>query len=429
MADAIVICLPSLGKRPLSDLKNEGPTGPLEDAANADRPLTRKGEAMEQAVAFFNEEEKLTSPVLRATLFSSSFDRWRRTQYRAPLYLPSEARLVAPLSVKRITPQAVAAHKEAGYDYVHHLVCHDLGEHPSGEAFRKATESRLKHNPEEGKRAFWLNADEPKFQPRIDFDPDTDITTVSVCSIVYGVTREDAQKLIGRARPLNWAKSRGGFFKSIEGGHLVGEHFQEAKSVDQTRPYEIREHVEWNWGPQLESTGSMINVLEIDDQTARKDLSDEEAARRYVQRVFDRAYPDLTQADRTRTASDYLTSPVTDVPKIDYTYRLVRCQQSKFLSSWVSGGLDVDDGRYMAIWRPHKNSERGAFLTTVQKQIHYSKAAEREAFPQFSQLLNLLAPAVITMLLKELAFNSTVTFINDLRNAKRAASHQAPGEN
>jgi hypothetical protein len=290
------------------------------------------------------------------------------------------------------------------------LVYHDLEEceHPSREGFFEATKSRLKHDHADARRALRLNPDDSKFQTHIAFDQQSDITTVGVCSIVYGVTKREAEELICRAKPLNWSDSPGAFFKSIKAGRLVGEDFDEDNSVLANKSYQIQEEVEWNWGPQLESTGSMINVLEIDDLTEKGLLKDQKAASDHAHDVF-------RVTDPNKILSDYPFDDFASVPKIDYTYRLVRCVLSKFLSSWVPGGLDVDDGRYVAVWCPDRTGEHGAFLTTVQKQIHYSLAAEREAYPQFSQILNLLAPAVITMLLKELAFNSTVTFINDFR--------------
>ena len=58
---------------------------------------------MVNALAFFEGEEKLTHPALRATLLSSSFDRWRSQHRGAPLSVPRHARRVIPLSVERIT--------------------------------------------------------------------------------------------------------------------------------------------------------------------------------------------------------------------------------------------------------------------------------------------------------------------------------------
>jgi hypothetical protein len=379
-------------------------------------------------IAFFGDKKKkVTSPVLRATLLSSSLDSWRRTDYRAPFYRPSETPLVNPLSIRRITPRFARAHEEAGYDYVRHLVCHEMRKcrHNRRDAFHDATVRQLTHDADEGAKALLLTKDAAKFDVAIDFDPDSDITTVTVCSIVYGTAANEADELICRAEPRNWPLSPGNFFKSVEPGRLVGERFQPDDSVLKHDKYQIQEHVEWNWAPQLESTGSMVNVLEIEKTNA---IRDDKVALGYVEKVF-KAVERKNDADpvamssetdgaatnRAREMPEYETSDLTQAHRIDYTYRLVRCMRSKFLSSWVPGGLDLDDGRYVAIWCPSKDGAPSAFLTTIQKRIHYSKAAEREAYPQFSQLLNLLAPAVITMLLKELAFNSTLSFIADLR--------------
>jgi hypothetical protein len=380
-------------------------------------------------IAFFGDEKKVTSPVLRATLLSSSLDSWRRKEYGAPFYRPSETSLVNPLSIRRITPRFAESHEDAGYDYVRHLVYDEMRRcrHNRKDTFRDATVRQLTHDPHEGQKALLLNGGAAKFDVAIDFDPNSDITTVTVCSIVYGTSDKEAKELICRAEPRNWPFSPGNFFKSVAPGRLVGEKFQADTSVLKNETYQIEEHVEWNWAPQLESTGSMVNVLEIKKTDAVRDSN---KAVKYVEKVFqaverkedadpvamsDGTGGGATTASNARPVPAYTASDLAQVPKIDYTYRLVRCMRSKFLSSWVPGGLDLDDGRYVAIWCPPKGDAPSAFLTTIQKRIHYAKAAEREAYPQFSQLLNLLAPAVVSMLLKELAFNSTLSFIADLR--------------
>lgn len=359
------------------------------------------------ALASLKPDEKLTSPVLRATLLSSSFDGWRRNQYKATYYIPAVTRFAPPLSIRRITPKFASAHKEKGYDYVQHLVCHEMDkyEHSRLDAFRNATARPAKFQLVQSK-AQLLDASDGEYDVNIRFDADSDITTVTIYSIIFGVSPEEGEQLVRRAEPVNWTQSPGNFFQSVTPGHLVGDEFHRDDSVVHQPSYQIQESVQWNWAPQLESTGNMVNVLAIEK---KNDLDNPKVLLDHVAKVF-------KAAGHGQAAPDYDKADFKRFQRIDYTYRLVRCVASKFLSSWVPGGLDVDDGRYVAIWCPPKGKKQpSAFLTTVQKKIHYSQAAEREAFPQFAQLLNMLAPAVITMLLKELAFNSTLTFVNHLR--------------
>ncbi len=94
---------------------------------------------------------------------------------------------------------------------------------------------------------------------------------------------------------------------------------------------------------------------------------------------------------------------------INYSYSLVRCQQSKFVSNWELGGLDVDEGHYAAVW---DRGSRSLFIE-AQKRIRYSTQAD--VFQGFSSILNLLAPAVTSMLMKHLAYEGVLQYLESKR--------------
>ncbi len=80
------------------------------------------------------------------------------------------------------------------------------------------------------------------------------------------------------------------------------------------------------------------------------------------------------------------------------------------------GGLDVDEGTYSAVWVDGELSVRAV------KSIRYSERAD--VFPGFSALLNLLAPAVTSMLIKQLSHDSILNFVE---TAQRCHAAIAPG--
>jgi len=84
--------------------------------------------------------------------------------------------------------------------------------------------------------------------------------------------------------------------------------------------------------------------------------------------------------------------------------------QSMFVSSWETGGIDVDEGSYAAAFLA-KVPERhpGALFVYSRKALRYSQRAE--IVPGFKTLLNLLAPAVTSMLMTHLGYSGIVDYL------------------
>ena len=93
---------------------------------------------------------------------------------------------------------------------------------------------------------------------------------------------------------------------------------------------------------------------------------------------------------------------------VKYNYALHRSLRSHFLSSWVNGGLIVDDGTYEAAWYPKKNG-LGMLCIRVDKQIGFTRSAD--VIEDYSKFLNLLAPALASMLVEELVYYSVLNFL------------------
>ena len=79
--------------------------------------------------------------------------------------------------------------------------------------------------------------------------------------------------------------------------------------------------------------------------------------------------------------------------------------------------MDTDEGTYRAVWAP-KNKERGTLILEARKIIHYSPDAD--VFPGMSTLLNLLAPAVTSMLMNHLTFDGPRSYFTARKGHKRS---------
>ena len=113
----------------------------------------------------------------------------------------------------------------------------------------------------------------------------------------------------------------------------------------------LRETVRWNWN--AEDTVAVDNVLRIEDFEASSD-------------------------------------------RIAYTYRLHTCLQSRFLVVWDSGGLDVDQGHYQAVYDPQSET----IQIDASKSVRFT--APSNGPYELALSLNLMAPATVAMLLDRL---------------------------
>jgi hypothetical protein len=118
---------------------------------------------------------------------------------------------------------------------------------------------------------------------------------------------------------------------------------------------------------------------------------------------------------------------------IKYSYELHRCLQSRFIGSWKAGGLIYDDGLYRAAWFPPKDpvaeSRRGVefredrdgppglLCINVTKKLLFSRQAD--VYEDYSKLLNVLAPALASLLMEQLAHDGVLTFLNDWKNTRK----------
>jgi hypothetical protein len=366
------------------------------------------------ATRFHSELRDTKDPTLKAALLASSIasPRWRRA---APpeLAVLGDAVATAPANVPALVQRQRG---KPGYEYVAGC-CHrelDRSRHERSvttldapaeglaAADAAARVLRVTEVPSSGERS--VRRLEHTMEPDIAFDADTSITTISVWSRFEDVSENEAKKIVELSRPQNWAQAVPAFFVASEPVTLdvKSGKFVSADIVGK-RHYQLREYVEWAWTPSTQ--GGIVNILDIDERVLEK--SELEA-------VCDRVGRETRTPLLQRNGA-----PSSHPHTVNYTYALHRCLQSKFVSNWEAGGLDVDQGHFTATW---DDVSKTLFIEAV-KEIRYSRQAD--VLPGFSSLLNLLAPAVTSMLMKHLAYQGVVHF---LECERQGSPEEAPSE-
>lgn len=307
-------------------------------------------------------------------------------------------------------------------------------------------------------------------EAEIKFDPETLVTKVIVRSYFDDLTRAMAQHIVDAADPPNWQRSAQEFFKTTLPGawRVASSKFSphpdfvlkdgvDPAVFDERREsarlallgdstYQLWEHVDWDLSPQM--SGGVINILEIenreqdDPKTFATDVlerivdhTDEnrrDEARRKANRVRAKhskllgpakpgagALPDAGARTARPKAAPAAGAPA-KTPSRHFGYRLIRCKQSKILSAWEYGGLDLDDGHYQALWAANDGGGVGTLFIEAAKSIHYSRRAD--VIPGTANLLNLLAPSVTTMLMTQLAFSRIVAHLKNPAGGAPAAA-------
>jgi hypothetical protein len=406
------------------------------------RPIGENSEELSMANHFSDHA------VERSLLLSSSYEMWRRRQQPYPIYVPAAAKGVMPQSLSQCTSEFARGSGRCS-EHVRGTVYRQLDRYhperpwfydrtraPSAKGNEKVPSSRTRVKAKAVRESMVVPAVAPFAAPLPDIDIEfqDDISTVTVSAVFGNVSRDDAICILELAKPKNWRIAVPSFFPEI----IVGETFVDGQLQPFKNPnsigavasdinhlggvlsddpplYQIREQVEWHWKP--ETTGGAINILEINDLgTPFKDRFGGERsnfAAKILERITLANAPDKIDAsdpfDRIpekNSPAEFKLAPLVTA----YSYELVRCLQSRLLSSWEIGGLDVDDGTYTGLWVPSLADETtGTLYVEALKSIRYSLQAD--VFAGFSQILNMLAPSVESTIMNQLAYESTRQFL------------------
>lgn len=228
------------------------------------------------------------------------------------------------------------------------------------------------------------------------YDEETSITTAAERVAFTDVPAPIVARFFGGADPRNWDDSGDGeFFKSTEPGEWKAGVFQqfpkgspEYASWCKGKPGLLQEIIEFQWSPTTESTVEATTVLTISDLEKHGYTEDE-------------AHP-LPGTKRTEAA---VTG---QVASLSYKYSLFVSARSKYAVGTVPGGLDVDQGTFRAVWtQTHEKDgvKLGVLEVQADKSVHYTQPAD--APPGLGTLLNLMAPPLTSILMRELVFEGT----------------------
>jgi hypothetical protein len=229
------------------------------------------------------------------------------------------------------------------------------------------------------------------------FDEETSITTAAERVAFTDVPAPIVARFFGGADPRNWDDSGDGeFFKSTEPGEWRAGAFQAFPKGSQEyadwckgKSGLMQEIIEFQWSPTTESTVEATTVLTISDLVKRGYTEDD-------------AHP-LPGTKRTEARV------TARVASLSYKYSLFVSARSKYAVGTVPGGLDVDQGTFRATWTYTHEAADGTWLGVLEveadKSVHYTQPAD--APPGLGTLLNLMAPPLTSILMRELVLEGT----------------------
>jgi hypothetical protein len=221
------------------------------------------------------------------------------------------------------------------------------------------------------------NSRESENRIRVDFDPETLTTTATVPTFAIEVSTPALGTLLDAGDPRNWSKYVNRFFRRSEPGQLVGQCWNPEASPgawNANRGGQIYEIAAWQWNAV--SSAEIHNILQISD------------------------------FERTSCG-------------ISYRYALRKCLKSNFGLGWTEGGLDRNEGYYSVA--AQRITPRGTWraLVSAEKRVHYA-IPYGDPFGVVN-LLNLMAPALVGFLMRELVYETARIIATGGVDRQRAA--------
>lgn len=357
-----------------------------------------------------------------AAVQAAHFERWRRLYSRSPVFAPAGYERMLPESAQSVPALLNEAKKSRGHftvreqrfrrqilatlirarsDEVAKRVDPNLVDHPNLNG--TPTAEALAHAPNGMKR--WLKAtlDLEKAQAKLrgvaarppqagpvcrcagayeagdgvachssslSFDPDTYVSEATEI-VVVKANREDAARVIHAAKPPNWAKvddDAGDFFKETYVVEDDGETSREVDIENLQGSYYLREKAGWQLNRNF--GGSSDVVLSVTDQV----------------QVLDGGLP----------------------VELSFKYRLRECKETQLFLASSRGGINVDDGETDIKW-VQTDGDDGLLYVTSSKKLRF--ASTREISSDQATALNLMAPAMLSMLMQRLAIDGVLGLV------------------
>ncbi len=375
----------------------------------------------------FRPQKPALEPKLRAALLASSFSRFRKEHHRYPITATAWAHSGVPLPIEEVLPKLhKAGPQPARTAHVARYITKSLERNERDQGYRSDGVGPQSYRPEsyrpesyrpESYRPESLAPEslaplgvhteasalevagvdtDDKMVRSIQFDEASWTTEVTVCSR-FLVTEQQAQTILTSARPPEWQRAASDFFKHSEpveydsASGRIEIHRENAKR----ECYQLYEQVEWDWSESTE--GGLANILTI----RQDDKRDEAQYARCLASLFQGSLLLESGSFEQLVEQAYREQWLL----VDYQFELFRSLRSKFVSNWELGGLDVDEGAYVALWSP---VTQRLYIKT-NKRLRYS--AKAGGIEGFSSMLNLLAPATVGMLLENLAYQGILEYL------------------
>lgn len=355
------------------------------------------------------------TPGMRAALMAGSLAKWQKRHNPYPIVVPEGVQGVLPMSLRRAhgVVESERLRGDGGRfgcwcldrmlrscDHPEHAtVFSDKAVHEEHAGYGQRRISAL----QAGKPQSWVDTD-------VDFDGTTYATTIKVWSAFTDVPRQKGEGFIKLAEPPNWQTHSGLFKKSIPGTwDPARSEFTPGQANGSE--YYLYEQAEWEWTPEV--SGGLVNILKITNEDRNGPFTD--VAKDVLEHLISEAKSKERKVIEETLKKYYATSATY---KTRYKYNLHRSIQSRLVSAWQPGGLAKDDGEYAAAWFPSqsngKSDDRGLLCIRITKELLFSRQAD--VFADYSKLLNLLAPALGSLLMEQLAHDGVLWFLKQSAN-------------
>jgi len=214
---------------------------------------------------------------------------------------------------------------------------------------------------------------------RIDFDPDSFISAASVSGLEVLVPSAQLAALFDRADPRNWARDASDFFKRSEPGLWTRGGWQGG------RPWAHADH-----GQIYE-----VALAQLNERIAFE-----------IHNILDISGFQNDLAGRQVEPSD-------DRLRVRYAYALQQNLGSKLGFIWEAEGIDIDNGHYQA---EAVRAGRDLWRVTISVDKHLRYALPQAAPAEIGPLLNVMAPAFLSLFMHEQVYGT----LNDLDARSRA---------
>jgi hypothetical protein len=202
----------------------------------------------------------------------------------------------------------------------------------------------------------------------LKFDSDTFVSEARE-SVILKASKAEAAALIDGGRPWNWARDGGGdLFDETMVCSASGEPVQAYRGGGE---FFLREKTSWQINRDLAAKSDIVLCIEGYDE-------------------------------RPRTK---------DQLRLRFDYRLRECLETQFWVARSRGGIDLDEGTSEVVWVPDpKGGEEGLLHIHASKRLRFSQT--REMGREEVLLLNMMAPAILSTMLQELAFNRPLEIVS-----------------